>query len=147
MRRFKIFTTIFVIYEFVMVIILHRLDYCVNFFELGFCEYENYKYVFMCALVPALIMIFMWWLSDIMRLFCHGACNIQPMPQPNTTMRDVLKEIISPTDLERFITTAVIMGIQKFSKNHPKTADILDDILTAMQKPKQLKRRGTVPLR
>ena len=134
MRRLKIFTTIFVIYEFIAVVILHRMDYCIAFFKLNFCEYANYKYFFMCVMIPVAVLIFFWWIPDILKLFCRGACNIQTQQQKERTIRDILLEIISPQDIEKFITAAIIMGIQKFSKNHPKTVAIFDDILNAMKK-------------
>lgn len=84
-------------------------------------------------MIPVALSIILWWMPDIIRLFCGGACNIEPVPPKEKTIRDVLTEIISPGDIERFITAAIIMGIQKFSKNHPKTVGILDDILTAMK--------------
>ncbi|MBQ3943901.1 MAG: hypothetical protein II669_06245 [Elusimicrobia bacterium] len=49
-------------------------------------------------------------------------------------MTDVLREIISKQDIERLITAAIIMGIQKFAQKHPKTNTIFGDILNALMK-------------
>ena len=131
MRRFKIFTTIFVLYELITVMVLHRLDYCSILFSLNFCEYNIYKYFLMCIMLPTLIAVFVWWLPEFAKIFCNKSCDTQTPIQPDT-IHGVLHEIISKQDIERLVATAIITGIQKFAQTHPKTKRVFGDILDAL---------------
>lgn len=133
MRKFKIFVTIFVLYECVMLTLLQVYNYCVGVFNVNFCEYGAFKYFLLCIMLPVLCTIFIWWLPDITKLFCNKSCKIAS-PQPNETIHDVLREIISSKDIERFITAAIIMGIQKFAQSHPKTQAVFDNLLDIINK-------------
>ena len=133
MRRFKIFVTIFVLYECVMLTILQVYNYCVGVFNLNFCEQGAFKYFLLCIMLPLLVGIFIWWLPDIARLICNKSCKTPPAPQPET-IRDILHEIVSRQDIERLITTAIIMGIQKFAQTHPKTKTVFDSLLDTLKK-------------
>lgn len=84
-------------------------------------------------MLPVSIAIFMWWLPDITKLFCNKSCDIQ-QPEPPESMHDVLHEIISKQDIERLITAAIIMGVQKFAQTHPKAKSVFDSLLNAMKK-------------
>jgi hypothetical protein len=123
MRKFKIFFTLFVIYEFVIVVILHRLDYCTNFFALNFCEYQIYKYLFMCLMLPVLIGVLLWWWHDISG--ANKSCNVESQNTNDNT--------ISRHDIEYFVSTLVLIAIQHFFKKHKKTESIFFDILNAMK--------------
>ena len=133
MRKFKIFISIFTLYEFMMLTILQIPRYCVGIFNVNFCAHTTFKYFLFCIMLPIISCIFFWWIPEISRLFCPRACNATIQPQPKSS-GDVLSEIISKKDIERFITALVIMGIQKFSKKHPKTTAVFDEILTTIQK-------------
>ena len=136
MQKFKIFISFFVLYEFVILTILQIPRYCVSVFNFDFCSDVTFKYFFMCVMLPILIAIFAWWIPNIARLFCNKTCK-NSSHMPTETIRNVLHEIISKQDMERFITAAVIMGIQKFAKTHPKTKTAFDDILKIMKKTKK----------
>lgn len=140
MRRFKIFITIFILYEFVMLTILQIPSFCINTFNLSFCEYGAFKYFLMCIMLPILFSIFVWWAPDIAKLFCSKSCEVAP-PQPKETLRDILQEIISKQDIERLITTAIIMGVQKFAQKHPKTQTVFGNILDVLTKSDNKKRK------
>ena len=140
MHKLKIFVTVFILYEFVMLTVLQIDGYCINVFNLNFCEYGAFKYFLMCIMLPISIMIFLWWVPDILRLFCRRSCQIPPEPKPEN-INDILHEIISKQDIERLITAAIIMGIQKFAHKYPKTESVFGNILDALIKNNS--RRGT----
>jgi hypothetical protein len=83
----------------------------------------------MCIVIPGLFCLLGWWGPEISRLFCKKCqCEIQN----ETSVKDIFKEIISKQDIEKFITAAVIMGIQKFATTHPKTKETFDNILNVL---------------
>ena len=84
-------------------------------------------------MLPILVAIFLWWVPEIGRLFCSKTCEMPP-PEKNEKLTDVLREIISKQDIERLITAAIIMSIQKFAQTHPKTQTVFGDILNALTK-------------
>jgi len=139
MRKLKIFITVFTLYEFVMLTILQINNYCINFFNLNFCESGAFKYFVMCIMLPISVAIFLWWVPEIGRLFCSNTCETPP-PEKNGNLTDVLREIISKQDIERLITAAIIMSIQKFAQTHPETNTIFGNIFDALMKKNN--RRG-----
>ena len=136
MRRFKIFLTFFVIYESVIIAILHSGDYCTVVFNSNFCAYETYKYFSMCLMLPILFTVFLWWMPNIKRFFCNNTCKTQHEHHKEARY-DILHEMVSHIGIERFITAAIVTGINRFAKNHPKTVATFDDILKTMNKTKK----------
>lgn len=132
MRKLKIFTTVFVLYEFVMLTVLQINRYCLSWFNLNFCEYATFKYFLMCVVVPISIALLIWWMPEISRLFCHNKCQCeQNKPE---SVKDAVHEIISKQDIERLIMAAVVMGVQKFVTNHPMAKETFADILKVVTK-------------
>ena len=133
MRKIKIFITVFLLYEFVVLTILQIPEYCVGVFNFNFCEYSSLKYFLMCIVLPILFALFIWWMPEISRLFCKNKCET-PGSQ---SIKDIIHEIISIKDIERLITAAIVMGIQKFVSNHPKTTETLENIIDIIKNPEQ----------
>ena len=119
-----------------MLTVLQIKSYCVGVFNLNFCEHGAFKYFFICIMLPIMVMIFIWWVPDISRLFCRDVCQ-SVQPEKPQKISDVLQEIVSAKDIEHLITAAIIMGVQKFVKSHPKTSATFDNILTALKKTKK----------
>ena len=136
MRKAKFILTIFLLYEFVMVSVLQIPGYCEKVFNNNFCLMAGYPYWLMCVILPVSIMLFIWWVPDIAKLICRNSCNIKRDIEPNNEIKDVLHEIVSAKDIERLITAAIIMGIQKFASNHPETKKTFDNILDVIKKVK-----------
>lgn len=132
MRKFKIFVTVFVLYEFAILTILQVYNYCVGIFNVNFCDIGVFKYFLMCIMLPGLVALFIWWMPNIARAVCQR-CETLPI-KPVDTLHDMLQEIISAKDIERFITAAIIMGVQKFAQTHPKTQTVFDEIVRAIKK-------------
>ena len=133
MRRLKIFITIFVLYELVMLTILQISDYCLWWFNYNFCETGVFKYFLMCIMLPLCFTLFIWWIPEISRMLCKNKCECMAEKEPSS-IKDILREIVSTKDIERLITAAIIMGVQKFVNNHPKTKATLTDILKNIEK-------------
>ena len=129
MRKIKIYTTIFVLYEFAIITILQIPNYCIYFFNIDFCVVP-FRYFLMCVIVPVSFGLLVWWMPEISRLFCKKCqCEVQE----DMSIKDVLKEIVTKQDIERLITAAIVMGIQKFATNHPKAKEAFDGILNALE--------------
>ena len=139
MRKIKIFITIFVLYEFVMSTILQIPGACNTFFNRGFCEASNFKYFLMCLMVPGLLILFFWWMPDIARPFCKNKCQCD---ESCIEQKPIQKEsIISHDDLERIVTSAIVLGIHKFAALHPKTTKVFDNIVDALNNTKKIKKK------
>ena len=83
-------------------------------------------------MLPVLFGLIVWWTPDIARMICSNRCNIKP----DVTPKNIFNEITSKQDIEKFITALIIMGIQKFVANHPKTTEAFDNILDVLKNAK-----------
>ena len=111
-----------------MLTILQINRYCLSWFNYYFCENVAFKYFLMCVVVPVCFSLLLWWGPELARPFCKK-CKCETQPVPETSIKDMVHEIVSTKDIERLITAAVVMGVQKFVANHPKTKETLKDIL------------------
>lgn len=112
MHKMKIFITILALYEFAVLTILQIPDYCSVFFNSNFCVATHFKYFLLCFMLPTLIGLFFWWLPEISRLFCKNKCQCQTEFDNN---------LLSKQNIERLITAAIVMGIDKFIAHIQKT--------------------------
>ena len=134
MRKIKIFITFLVLYEFIMLTILQINKYCIGFFAQSFCNIP-FRYFLLCIVIPVLVALLAWWMPDISKILCKKCqCEIKH----EEPIKDALKEIITKQDIERLITAAVVMGIQKFTATHPKTKETLGKILKTVGKNNDL---------
>lgn len=133
MRKIKIFITVLVLYEFVMLTILQIPNYCNAIFNNNFCATDNFKYFLLCVMLPVFVMLFFWWMPEIAKPFCSNKCQCETH-QPETS------KPTSP-DIEKLITTAIIMGVHKLAMQHPKTKEILDNISNVLTNVKTDKKK------
>jgi len=131
MRKIKIFITVFVLYEFVMLTILQIPDYCSALFNMNFCR-SSFRYFLICIALPGTVCLFIWWIPEILQKFCKK-CQCDTAVTDDSPTKNILSEMISKQDIERFITAAVIMGIQKFISKHPKTKKKIDNVLDVIE--------------
>ena len=115
-----------------MLTILQIPDYCVSLFNYNFCDMHNFKYFLLCIMLPIRVGLVIWWMPDFARVFCPNKCTVKP--EPDIKIKNIFNEIISKQDIEKFITAAIIMGIQKFATNHPKTTETFDNILDVLKR-------------
>ena len=131
MRKIKIFITVLFLYEFVILTILQIHGFCNSFFNYNFCHMNNFKYFLMCIIVPGMIGLFIWWMPEIGRLMCQNKCKIEEKPEKSS--KEIFHEILSASDVEKFIVGAVLHGIHNFATNHPKTTKSVDNILSLLK--------------
>lgn len=141
MRKIKIFITILVLYEFVILTVLQISNYCNAIFNNNFCATDNFKYFLLCVMLPVLVMLFFWWMPEIARPFCSNKCQCEETHLEQTSNIKESREIISRDDMERLVTGAIIMGIQKFASMHPKTTKAFNNIIDALQNTKKIKKK------
>lgn len=76
----------------------------------------------MCLMLPALVGVILWWWPQ---MACDKkSCDADTENNDNTLTRN---------DIEYFVSSLVLMGIQHFFKKHKKTESIFFDILNAMK--------------
>ena len=142
MRKIKIFITLLMLYEFVITSVLQIPSFCNTFFNYGFCDVGNFKYFLMCVMLPGLFMLFLWWMPEIAKPFCKNKCQCEePHSEQTLHSQKESNEIISRDDMERLVTGAIIMGIQKFASMHPKTTKAFNNIIDALQNTKKIKKK------
>ena len=139
MRKIKIFITLFVLYEFLIITILQIPGYCKTFFNQGFCDFGNFKYFLMCVMLPGLLGLFFWWIPEMLRMCCRGKCQCEETHLETKESKKESNEIISRDDMERLVTSAIIMGVKKFATMHPKTTKIFDEVIDVVKKAKKKK--------
>ena len=136
MRKIKIFITVLVLYEFVILTILQIPDYCVSFFNHNFCNMHYYKYSLLCVMFPLMIGLIWWWIPEISKTICSNKCQCEN--------HQIESHKSTSSDIEKLITTAVIVGVHKLAMQHPKTKEILDnisDVLTGIKPDKKRKNK------
>ena len=116
------------LYEFVMTTVLQIPGFCNTFFNHGFCDVGNFKYFLVCVMLPGLFVLFLWWMPDIARPFCKNKCQCE--------MQQLESHKSTSPDIEKLITTAIIMGVHKLAMQHPKTKKILDNISNVLKNVK-----------
>ena len=71
-------------------------------------------------------------------LLCFSTFDThQSEPQRNKD-----QEIISKQDIEKFITTAIVVGIQKFAATHPRTKEIFDNVTDVIKGAETKKKKA-----
>ncbi len=133
MRKIKIFITILVLYEFVILTVLQISNYCNAIFNNNFCATDNFKYFLLCVMLPVLVMLFFWWMPEIARPFCSNKCQCE--------MQQLESHKSTSPDIEKLITAAIIMGVHKLAMRHPKTKKILDNISNVLTDVKTDKKK------
>lgn len=135
MLRFKIYLTIFFIYEIIATILLHTMRTCAPMFGLGFCGDVVFKYFVVCAAVPMVIFLIIMWAHEIIvarrrrRSVFYRARGAAMRIASN--VRDRITRNISQQDLEKIITAALVVGIKKYAARNANVRRLLDDITNA----------------
>lgn len=114
MQKFKVYTTIFILYEFVVITILRIPNFCGALFNNNFCNIGNYKYLLFCVMLPTLFGLVVWWMPK------------KSESQKSTS--DILLDIFPPKYIKRFIIAMVIVGIRKFVMSHPRARDFINNV-------------------
>lgn len=123
MKKLKIFTTLFIIYEFVVITILQIHNFCVGFFNYNFCNTDWYKYFLFCVMLPTLVCLLFWWLP-------------RKEIETKKSSLDILFDLLPPQYIKRFLIAIVIVGLRKFIMSHPGTRNFMNDVKGVMKKQK-----------
>lgn len=121
MKKFKIFTTLFIIYEFVIITILQIHNFCVGFFNYNFCNTAWYKYFLFCVMLPTLVCLLFWWMP-------------RKEVETKKSSLDILFDLLTPQYIKRFLIAIVIVGLRKFIMSHPKAKDFFNDVNSVIKK-------------
>ena len=154
----KICLTVVAIYEMLAVSALHFQRICDAIFTTPFCD-SWYRYFLFCVIVPVVALLIWMWVYEIVR--AHRRRHFirrakEAMRTVLSSVRGQVTERIDSRDMEKLITTAVLVGIKQYADRHPKlrsrVKQIMDvangdvafeDIETIDSSPKRLQpRRG-----
>ena len=131
----KICFTVLVIYETIAITVLHMTRICSAMFGQNFCADGGYKYILACVLIPLLAMVIAMWINEIFEAehrrhsMMHKAKDAFSHVFEN--LRDRIAEKATPADIEKFLTAAVLIGIQHYSAKHPRAKAMLKEIFDA----------------
>ncbi len=123
MKKLKIFTTLFIIYEFVVITVLQIPVFCNALFNYNFCGFGGFKYFLFCVMLPTLVCLLFWWLP-------------RKEIETKKSSQDILFDLLPPQYIKRFLIAVVIVGLRKFIMSHPRTRNFMNDVKGVMKKQK-----------
>lgn len=123
MRKFKIFLTGFILYEFAVITILQIQSFCIGIFGNTFCRMHNYKYFLLCIMVPVLLGLLFWWLP-------------KKQVEQEPSFKEILFNALPRQYVERFVFAAITVGLKKFAATHPKAKKFFDDVVKTAKENK-----------
>ena len=112
----KICLTVVAIYEMVAVSLLHFQRVCDATFSVPFCD-SWYRYFLFCVIVPAIILLILMWIREIVRAHRRRRFIRRAKKTLNnvvSAVRGKISEHIDFDDMEKVITAGVIYGIKKY---------------------------------
>lgn len=135
MLRFKIYLTIFFVYEIIATILLHTMRTCAPMFGISFCNDVVFKYFVVCAAVPMVVFLIVMWVHEIVvarhrRRSVFYRVRSAAMRTALNVKRRVARNV-SQQDLEKIITAALVVGIKKYAARNANVRRFLDDITNA----------------
>lgn len=107
MLKFKVFTTVFLLYEFVAISVLHINRSCGWLFGQKFCTIGNFRYFVLCVMIPVLIGLIIWWL---------------PKKEKQYDKNYFVK----------FAVIVVFVAIRHLIRKYPKTRRFFDEVSDAL---------------
>jgi hypothetical protein len=127
----KICLTTVAIYEMLAVSVLHFQHVCDAIFSGPFCD-SWYRYFLFCVIVPVMVLLVLMWIHEIVR--AHRRRHF--IRRAKEAMRTVLSgvrgqvtEHIDSRDMEKLITTAVLVGIKQYADRHPQLRSRVKQIM------------------
>lgn len=126
----KICITSLVIYEIIAVSILHFQRICDAIFTSAFCD-SWYRYFLFCVALPLVALLIWMWISEIIHVhrrhkFIKRAKNA--VHGIISGIRGRVSENITPADMEKIITAAVLVGIKRYADRHPNLRKNINNI-------------------
>lgn len=126
----KICFTVLVIYEIAAITLLHFQRTCDAMFSTGFCD-SNFKYFAGAIAVPLLAYLIWMWIREIIRVRRRHRFISRAKYLVGNFASAVHEKLgkISGADMERILTMAVLMGIQRYSDRHPNLRRTIGEIV------------------
>lgn len=134
MRKFKIFITIFLLYEFVILTVLQVPGYCSSVFNASFCGFGHFKYFLFGVMIPVMVGLLLWWTPDMTGVICKSCNKCGNNDKDKDTPKNIISEFLPRKDFERFVVAALILGLEKFVANHPKIKEVFNNISNTAKK-------------
>lgn len=136
MLKLKICSTVWVLYEVIVVMMLHCPQTCEALLSGRFCMDSVYKYFVFCFAVPALIGLILMWIMSIVHAVRRRRSLLY---RAESAVKDVamslqhkIRESISGPDLQKYIIGAVLAGVKKYSDYHPNMRRAIDGIISVI---------------
>ncbi len=127
--RYKIWFSALSIYEIIAVSLLHCQRTCDAMFMPAFCD-SWYRYFLFCIAIPLLAVIIGMWLRQIyIARRRHYFANRVKESVKNIafSIRDQVSDRVSVADIEKMISAALLMGVQRYADRHPNIRAMFDD--------------------
>lgn len=136
MLKMKIYTTIFVLYEILAVLLLHCPYTCGWMFSATFCTDSVFKYFIALFAVPAIIGLIVMWIMHIIHAIRRRHSFLyraqEAFEDVAGSIKKTLKESVSSKDIEKYIVAALVAGVKKYSDKNPEMKKTFGNIIGAI---------------
>lgn len=110
MLKLKIYSTVFVLYEILAVLLLHCPYTCIAMFGTPFCSDTVFKYFIALLAVPAVVGLIVMWIMHIIHAIRRHSFLYRAQEAAEDvagSIKKTLKESVSSKDIEKYIVAAL----------------------------------------
>ncbi len=136
MLKLKIYSTVFVLYEILAVLLLHCPRTCTAMFGNAFCSDSIFKYFIALLAIPALASLIVMWVMHIINAIRRRNSFLfraqEAVEDVATSLKKTLKESVSGKDIQKYIIAALAMGVKKYSDKNPELKKSFGNIIDAI---------------
>lgn len=133
MLKCKIYSTVFILYEILAVLLLHCPRTCTAMFGNGFCNDSVFKYFIALFAVPAIIGLILMWIMHIIHAIRRRHSFLyraqEAVEDVAGSIKKTLKESVSSKDIEKYIVAALAAGVKKYSDKNPELKKSFGNII------------------
>lgn len=124
MLKLKIYSTVFVLYEILAVLLLHCPYTCTAMFGTSFCSDSVFKYFIALFAIPAIVGLIVMWIMHIIHALRRRHSFLyraqEAVEDVAGSIKKTLKESVSSKDIEKYIVAALAAGVKKYSDKNPE---------------------------
>lgn len=127
----KICFTVFVVYEAVVISLLHFPRTCDAIFSSGFCA-GWFRYFLFCIIIPLFVGLILMWIHEIVRAHRRRRFIRRAKNTVNGILAGIrghVSEHMDVADIEKIITAAVLIGIKKYADKHPNLRHNINNVM------------------
>jgi len=136
MLKLKIYSTVFVLYEILAVLLLHCPRTCTAMFGNTFCSDSVFKYFIALFAIPAIAALIVMWIMHIIHAIRRRNSFLfraqEAVEDVATSIKKTLKESVSGKDIEKYIVAALAAGVKKYSDKNPELKKTFGNIISAV---------------